>query len=85
MSSDEDQLWKGVMNITTPTGWQSAAFFVIGKMFCLQGGQEYQRLQLLQLKHLEDKYVYHQNVSKTETEASSSLDQEQGCSIVTMC
>ena len=27
VSSDEDQLWEGVMNATTPTGLQNAAFF----------------------------------------------------------
>ena len=38
-SEEEDRLWeKGVMNTTTPTGLQNAAFFV---MFCLRGGQEH--------------------------------------------
>ena len=35
-AEEEDQLWKkGVMGTSTPTGLQNAAFFVVGKMFCL--------------------------------------------------
>ena len=52
-----------MINTTTPTGLQNAAFFVVGKMFCLCGGQEHRQLQLSQLKCLEDKYVYYENVS----------------------
>ena len=41
-AEEEDQLWKeSVMDIKTPTGLQNAAFFVVGKMFCLRGGQEH--------------------------------------------
>ena len=37
---EEDQLWReGVMNTTTPVGLQNAAFFVVGKMFCLRGAR----------------------------------------------
>ena len=44
-SDEEDQLWKeGVMNTTTPMGLQNAAFFIVGKMFCLRGGQEHRGL-----------------------------------------
>ena len=50
-SEEEDQLWdKGVMDTKTPTGLQNAAFFVVGKIFCLRGGQEHRGLQLSQLK-----------------------------------
>ena len=52
------------MNTTSPTGLQNAAFFVVGKMFCLRGGQEHRSLQLSQLKHTEEKYAYYENVSK---------------------
>ena len=52
------------MDNTTPTGSQNAAFFVVGKMFCLRGGQEHRGFQLSQLKHSEDKYTYYENVSK---------------------
>ena len=38
------------MNTSTLPGLQNATFFVIGKMFCLQGVQEH-------------KYVYYENVS----------------------
>ena len=55
---------KGGINTTIPTGLQNVAFFVVGKRFCLRGGQEHRQLQLSQLKCLEDKYVYYENVSK---------------------
>ena len=42
----------------------NAAFFVVGKMFCLRGGQEHRGLQLSQLKRYEDRYVYYENTSK---------------------
>ena len=73
-SDKEDQLWKeGVMNTTTPTGLQNVAFFVIGKMFCLRGGLEHRGLQLSQLKRLEDRYVYHENVSKNRNGSFKQL------------
>ena len=47
----EDQLWReDVMNTTTPVGLQNAAFFVVGMVFCLRGGQEHRGLQLSQPK-----------------------------------
>ena len=62
---DENKLWEaGEMDIDTPTGLLNAAFFVVGKMFCLRGGQEHRNLQLSQLKRSEDKYVYYENGSK---------------------
>ena len=46
-SEEEDKLWnEGVMNTSTPIGLQNTAFFVVGKMFCLRGGQEHRGLQL---------------------------------------
>ena len=70
----EDQLWReGVMNTTTPVGLQNAAFFVVGKMFCLRGGQEHRGLQLSQLKRFDDKYVYYENVSKNRNGSFKQL------------
>ena len=44
---EENQLWdRGVLNTTTPRGLQNAVFYVIGKMFCLRGGQEHRALKL---------------------------------------
>ena len=42
------------MDTDTPTGLQNAAFFVVGKMLCLQG-QEHRVLQLSQLKQFKDR------------------------------
>ena len=61
------------MNTTTPTGLQNAAFFVVGKMFCLRGGQEHRNLQLSQFKRTEDKYVYYENVSKNRNGSFKQL------------
>ena len=61
---EEDRLWRGVMDADTPNGLQNAAFLVVGKMFCLRGGQEQRGLQLSQLKRLEDRYVCYENTSK---------------------
>ena len=55
-SEEKDKLWnEGVTNTSTPIGLQNAAFFVVGKVFCLRGGQEHTGLQLSQLKRLEDR------------------------------
>ena len=71
---EEDQLWKkGVMGTSTPTGLQNAAFFVVGKMFCLRGGQEHKGLQLSQLKRYEDRYVYYENTSKNRNGSFKQL------------
>ena len=53
-----------MIDVDTPTGLQNAAFFVVGKMFCLRGGQEHRGLQLSQLKRFKDRYVYYENTSK---------------------
>ena len=45
VTKEEDQLCReGVMNTTTPVGLENAAFFVVGKMFCLRGGQRTQEI-----------------------------------------
>ena len=51
------------MDTKTPTGLQNVAFFVVGKMFCLRGGQQHRGLRLSQLKRF-NKYVYYENTSK---------------------
>ena len=44
---DEQKLWAtGVMGTTTPRALQNAAFFIVGKMFSLRGGQELRELKL---------------------------------------
>ena len=61
------------MNTTTPTGLQNATFFIVGKMFWPRGGQEHRGLQLSQLKCLEDKYVYYENISKNRNGSFKQL------------
>lgn len=66
----EEKLWSsGVMGLTTPRALQNAAFSVVGKMFSLRGGLEHRDLKISQLtKHYDpDCYVYHENVSKTNS------------------
>ena len=65
---DERKLWdSGVMGTTTPRALQNAAFFIVGKMFCLRGGNELRNLKLSQivLLHNPDRYEYNEHVSKT--------------------
>ena len=58
-------LWNsGVLNTTTPKGLLNVAFYVVGKMFCLRGGQEHRCLRLFQIVRSSDKYTYYENVSK---------------------
>ena len=73
---EEEKLWtSGVMDLTTPTALQIAAFFVVGKMFSLHGGIEHRNLKLSQLKRHQqpDHYVYHENVSKTNNGSFKKL------------
>ena len=37
------------MGTTTPRALQNAAFFIVGKMFCLRGGNELRNLKLSQI------------------------------------
>ena len=65
-AQEEDKLWSlGVLNTTTPRGLLNAVFYIIGKSFCLRGGQEHRDLKLSQLKRMDDHYMYYENVSKT--------------------
>lgn len=46
---EEDLLWEsGVCGLDTPVALQNAAFYVVGKMFCLRGGIEHRELKLSQ-------------------------------------
>ena len=65
---EEDKLWTtGTLTTATPKGLLSAAFYTVGKSFCLRGGQEHRNLKLSQLKRMEDHYVYFENVSKNNS------------------
>ena len=45
-TDDEERLWRsGVMGTKTPKALQNAAFFIVGKMFCLNGGVELRELK----------------------------------------
>ena len=64
---DEEKLWKsGVLGTNAPRCLQNAAFFTVGKMFCLRGGEEHRALKLSQVRRMTDpdRYVYTENVSK---------------------
>ena len=73
---DETKLWdSGVMGSTTPRALQNAAFYTVGKMFCLRGGMEHRSLKLSQLQWLRDpdRYVYYENVSKNRNGSFKQL------------
>ena len=68
-AEEEELLWSSVvLNTDTLMGLVRAAFFVIGKSFCLRRGQEHCQLRLSQLEHLHDpdRYVYHEHSSKNK-------------------
>ncbi len=49
-AEDEKLLWNsGVLNTTTPRGLLNVTFYVVGKMFCLRGGQEHRFLRYREL------------------------------------
>ena len=73
---DEQKLWAtGVMGTTTPRALQNAAFFIVGKMFSLRGGQELRELKLSQVVRHDnpDRYEYTEHVSKTRNGTSKKL------------
>ena len=66
--ADEEKLWtSGVIGVNSPSSLQNAAFYVVGKMFSLRGGVEHRNLKVSQVKRYydPDRYVYTENVSKT--------------------
>ena len=71
---EEERLWEsGTLNTTTPRGLLNAAFYTVGKMFCLRGGQDHRFLKLSQLKRSENKFVYYENVSKNRNGSFKQL------------
>ena len=54
------------MGLDTPASFQNAAFYTVGKIFCLRGGQEHRNLKVSQFIRLQepDRYVHHENTSK---------------------
>lgn len=65
---EEDTLWKsGIIGIDDPLALQRAVFFYVGKVFCLQGGQEQRDLKPSQFVRSSnpDCYTYVENGSKT--------------------
>ena len=66
-AEEEKQLWEsGVLNVSTPTGFLRAVFYMYGKCFCLRGGLEHRNLSVFQLKRLTDadRYLYLEHSSK---------------------
>ena len=66
LTTDEEKLWRsGVMGMKTPKALQNAAFFIVGKMFCLRDGVELRELKPSQVqRHMNpDRYIYSENVS----------------------
>ena len=64
---EEDKLWEtNVCGLNTPTALQNAAFYVVGKIFCLRGGIEHRELKLSLMHRFAnpDRYLYIENVSK---------------------
>ncbi len=60
---EEDKIWRsGFMDLNTPKGLQNAAFYTVGKFFCLRGGQEHRCLKISQIQRGDNKYIYHENV-----------------------
>ena len=67
---DEDRLWRsGVLGTSSPQTLQNAVFYMVGKAFSLCGGIEMRSLAILQVKRFKhpDRYVYTENVSKTNS------------------
>ena len=73
---DEQKLWSsGVLSLSAPKLLQNAAFYTVGKMFCLRGGVEHRALKLTQLKRMTnpDRYIYYENVSKNHNGSFKQL------------
>ena len=65
---DEQKLWAtGVMGTTNPRALQNTAFFIVGKMFSLTGGQELCELKLSHVVRHDypNRYEYTEHVSIT--------------------
>ena len=67
-------MWEsGTLNTTTPKGLLNAAFYTVGKMFCLKGGQEHRFLKLSQIVQTHEKYIYYENISKNHNGSFKQL------------
>ena len=76
-TDDEEKLWRnGVMGTKTPKALQNAAFFIVGKMFCLHGGVELRDLKPSQVQRHRnpDRYIYSENVSKNRNGTFKQLN-----------
>ena len=73
---DEQLLWRsGILSLKDPKSLQNAAFYTVGKMFCLRGGVEHRALKLSQFKRMTDpdRYTYYENVSKNHNGSFKNL------------
>ena len=76
IQEDKEKLWdNGVMSLSAPKPLQNAAFYTIGKVFCLRGGVEHRALKLSQVKRMTDpdRYIYYENVSKNHNGSFKQL------------
>ena len=66
-NEEEDQLWSsGALNISDSKGQQQAVFYYVGKVYCIRGGEEQQRLKPSQFVHSREPvcYTYTEHGSK---------------------
>ena len=69
--------WSPTLHGTkTPKALQNAAFFIVGKMFCLRGSVELRELKPSQIKRYtnSDRYIYSENVSKNRNGTFKQLN-----------
>ena len=62
-----------MLGTRNPLSLLSAVFFYNGKKSCLRGGEEHCSLKILQLKWLEEAYVYRENGSKNHSGGLAQL------------
>lgn len=58
---------------TSGTLLLNAVFYIVGKHFCLHGGQEHRDNKLSQVKKGQDHYVYYENVAKNNNGSFKNL------------
>ena len=64
---EEEKLWSSkVLGTSSPLQLQRAVFYLVGKVFCLRGGEEQRSLKISQFKcqSENDSYLYVENGSK---------------------
>ena len=82
---DEEKLWKsGVLGTSSPQALQNAVFYTVGKVFSQRGGVEMQSLCSSQIKRFRepDRYVYTENVSKTNNGTFKKLHVSNNLKVV---